>query len=40
MKRTSSRGRVTLAVASKATQGTGGPDIEMSGLWHKPGLSR
>jgi hypothetical protein len=29
-----------LGEISRSTKGTGGPDIEMLGLWHKTGLAR
>jgi hypothetical protein len=31
--------RRQLGQVSTATKGPGGPDIEMVGLWHKPGLT-
>lgn len=31
--------RQLLGRVSKDTKGAGGPDIEMVGLWHKPGLT-
>lgn len=31
--------RRLLGRVSRDTKGAGGPDIEMVGLWHKPGLT-
>ena len=32
--------RRSLGRISADTKGAGGPDLEMIGLWHKPGLTR
>lgn len=41
MKRLSKHpGRRPLGRVSIDTRGAGGPDLEMIGLWHKPGLTR
>lgn len=40
MKRPSeNKRRRLLGRVSQDTKGAGGPDIEMVGLWHKPGLT-
>ena len=39
MKRPVNGARRPLGLISKGTKGATGPDIEMLGLWHKPGLT-